>query len=463
VSAGQVGFAFGLGHGHYTQFLNFQECLPPAYAGRAEWIGLAHHGPFDRLPGPAGARVRLNQLWHLRRGLARHPRRGWGALVLATEQLALYPVVRSHPSYFYLDLTPSLKAELSPWYDPPGRRPAALEALRRAAFRHLYGSARGIFAMSRWAAAGIVRDWHVPPERVHVTLPGANLRRWPFVDRSGRGSVEPVRILMVGAQFRMKGGELLLRWAEQTRATNWVLDVVTWPNELPPWVTALLGNPPPGARISATLAPRLPRVRVHCGLNANEADLLALYRDADVFCLPTQADGSSIASLEAMASGLPVIVGAVGGIPELIRQGDTGFLVARGDQGDLAARLDALLDDPALRLRVGRAARESCEDVYNVERQMRQIFAVLSGFASSPPAPRPVHWTGAPRLRGEGGRTLGEGGALYVDGAVGGEADEVEGVRQVRGAGVVGFHTLVADADGAVPVAQRNVVRLGGG
>ena len=98
---------------------------------------------------------------------------------------------------------------------------------------------------------------------------------------------------------------------------------------------------------------------------------------ADIFCLPTRADFSSIASLEAMASGLPVIVGAVGGIPELIEEGKTGFLIAPDDEQALAQKLDLLVSDRALRLRVGKAARKACQQNLNVERQLRQIMAVV--------------------------------------------------------------------------------------
>jgi hypothetical protein len=88
-----------------------------------------------------------------------------------------------------------------------------------------------------------------------------------------------------------------------------------------------------------------------------------------------------------MATGLPVVVGAVGGIPELIKEGETGFLVPVNDQRVLAEKLDLLIGDAGLRLRVGRAARKACEENLNIERQLRQIIAVVDRDASSPRPP----------------------------------------------------------------------------
>jgi glycosyltransferase involved in cell wall biosynthesis len=376
-----IGFFFGLGHGHYTQFLNFQECVPTSERERAHWFALHGESSGDRwssLPFlPATRRYSRNVMWHLNQGLATRPT--WDALFLSLSSIDILKLTGPYRAYLYTDLTDSLKAELAPWYDHQLQSSGLANAAKQWLRQRLHQSCRGIFTMSQWAADGVCRDYGVAPERVHVVHPGANLTRWPFVDRSDRSAESPTRILMVGGQFRLKGGELLLQWAEQTALTNWEIDIVTWPSELPDWVHSALGNPANDARISQSLAPRLPNVRVHCGLKANTPTLMQLFTDANIFCLPTQADGSSIASLEAMASGLPVVVGAVGGIPELIDDGETGYLLRPGDLSDLSDRLERLIQQSALRRQMGRAARAACERYYNVTRQLRDILAVIDG------------------------------------------------------------------------------------
>ncbi len=359
--------------------MNFRECFPEEQAARAHWIGLEYGTSGDALSAvrfvPFGLRLRRNIAWHVRNGLAQ--RKTWDALFFAVELASLHRVVGQHRSYLYTDLTPSLKRELAPWYDHQLSSHPLVDRLQTRYRALPYRAARGIFAMSEWAAGGVRRDYGVPAERVHVSLPGANLRRWRFVDRRDRSGHDPVRVLMIGGDFRRKGGWLLLDWAETTTERGWELDMVTWPGDLPAWAREHLGRPRPDQRVSASLAPRLPNVRIHCGLPANSPEVAGLLESADVFCLPTMADGSSIASLEAMATGLPVLVGAVGGIPELIDDGRTGFLLRPGDTADLADKLGAVLRDAALRHQVGAAARRSCEDRYNVERQVNDILRVI--------------------------------------------------------------------------------------
>lgn len=383
---GKVGFLFHLGHGHYTQFLNFQECFPPEHASRPVWVPLLGEGAPDllaRLPLlPRSRRYARNQMWHARKALAGHE--SWDALFCAAEVTDFRQFMDRYRCYLYTDLTPSLKRELAPWYDHQLHGNPLILAMKNYRRSRLYQACRGIFTMSEWAAQGFQRDYGIPRERLHVVLPGANLNRWPFVDRSSRPiRAGPVRILMVGGQFQLKGGDLMLRWAAETKLRNWEMDIVTWPSELPDWIQEQLGRPGPETRASGSLAPRVANVRVHCGMRANTPEIMKLYEDADIFCLPTQADGSSIASLEAMASGLPVLVGAVGGIPELIDEGRTGFLLKRGSWEDLTAKLERLIDDRDLRLCVGQRARRSCEDFYNVTRQLREIMDVIDSQAET--------------------------------------------------------------------------------
>ena len=81
------------------------------------------------------------------------------------------------------------------------------------------------------------------------------------------------------------------------------------------------------------------------------------YDRASVFCLPTRREAYGIAFLEALAHGLPVVATRVGALPELVSEGETGYLVDVGDVDALASRLTALLDDPETCRRLGLAAR----------------------------------------------------------------------------------------------------------
>ena len=86
-------------------------------------------------------------------------------------------------------------------------------------------------------------------------------------------------------------------------------------------------------------------------------DLPALLPALDVIAHPAHLEGLGVALLQAEACGVPVVAGRAGGIPEIVQEGHTGFLVEPGDVTTLADRIERLLSDASLRLRMGQAAR----------------------------------------------------------------------------------------------------------
>jgi len=85
----------------------------------------------------------------------------------------------------------------------------------------------------------------------------------------------------------------------------------------------------------------------------NVADIL---RGSDVFLLPSETESFGLAALEAMACAVPVLASAVGGLPEVVVDGETGFLTPVGDTGAMTAHAIRLLRDDALHARLGAAA-----------------------------------------------------------------------------------------------------------
>lgn len=114
------------------------------------------------------------------------------------------------------------------------------------------------------------------------------------------------------------------------------------------------------------------------GLQANvrllgslaEDDVLALIQRADAFVLPSvgQGEAAPVAVMEAMACGTPVVCSIIGGTPELVRDGQDGFLVAQGDVAGLAAALRRLAREPDTRQRLAQAARERALEAFDHRR-----------------------------------------------------------------------------------------------
>jgi glycogen(starch) synthase len=93
-------------------------------------------------------------------------------------------------------------------------------------------------------------------------------------------------------------------------------------------------------------------------------ELPAIYREGDIFVLPSRDEGMANALLEAMAAGLPVIGTRVAGTGEVVIQGETGLLVAPEDADGLAAAVAALIQDEPRRAAFGREGRKRVETTF---------------------------------------------------------------------------------------------------
>lgn len=89
--------------------------------------------------------------------------------------------------------------------------------------------------------------------------------------------------------------------------------------------------------------------------------LAEAYASADVFAFPSDTETLGFVAMEAMASGVPAVGARAGGIPDVIRHGENGFMFTPGDLGDLTEQLGKLLFDEALRAKLGRQARADME------------------------------------------------------------------------------------------------------
>jgi len=112
---------------------------------------------------------------------------------------------------------------------------------------------------------------------------------------------------------------------------------------------AIAGAGPDGARLRTYASDLGVAARVRFLGFVPEADLPGLYRLADVFAIASEAELQSLATMEAMATGLPVVAVNAGALGELVRDGENGFLAGPGDAAGMAARLDQLCGEPAMR------------------------------------------------------------------------------------------------------------------
>jgi starch synthase len=129
---------------------------------------------------------------------------------------------------------------------------------------------------------------------------------------------------------------------------------------------------------------------VHRGVRAYTPTWFELWRHADVFVMPTRGEAFGMVFQEAAAAGLPAVGTRINAVPEIVQHGATGLLVPPDDPRALADALRRLLDDAALRARLGGAARARIEQIASFDRYAARLGALLRGPAPSGSPPEPV-------------------------------------------------------------------------
>jgi glycosyltransferase involved in cell wall biosynthesis len=97
------------------------------------------------------------------------------------------------------------------------------------------------------------------------------------------------------------------------------------------------------------------------------------FANADIYVLPSHHEGMPMTIIEAMASGLPVVATAVGGIPELVVSGKTGYLVPTSNPPELAKAIANLISDPSLGLQLGNAGRVHAKQHFDINDRSNDI------------------------------------------------------------------------------------------
>lgn len=198
------------------------------------------------------------------------------------------------------------------------------------------------------------RHWN----RIRIVHCGIDPAR--FTPRVPQPDASP-RIAFVGRLDPVKGADLLLDALAALRPDH-------------PSLTATFIGDGPQAEHTRAHARALGLDDVTTFLGAQpEAAVADLLRQSDLLVLPSFAEGLPVVLMEAMATGLPVIASRIAGIPELVREGETGFLIPAGDTATLIRAIDRLLRDTDLRSRMGQAGRATVLADFTIEAEARRL------------------------------------------------------------------------------------------
>lgn len=251
------------------------------------------------------------------------------------------------------------------WLHRPKRLAQAL--VRRVAARVV----TGVVAVSDETAEAVRREVGDLGGRLVVVRNGVDVARWGgeqdrTTTRQSLGVPATAHVTaMVATMKRQKGH------AELLRAARVLVD------RRPDWHLVLVGDGA-GRDVVAGLVEALGLTgRVH--LVGERRDVDAVLAASDSFVLPSLWEGMSVALLEAMACGLPVVATSVSGTTQVIDDGTEGWLVPPGDVDALVRALDELLDDPDRARARGDAARRRIDAEFSAVRCAEQLAALFDG------------------------------------------------------------------------------------
>ena len=203
-------------------------------------------------------------------------------------------------------------------------------------------------------------DWH----KLIVSRLGVNTAE--FSPKPLRDAPEPFSILCVGRLVPSKGQHQLIdaveRLARQGRRVR----------------LHLVGGGPDDVSLRQRVSQFEDPGTVVFEGPVNHDRIRALYDAADLFCIPSFAEGIPIVLMEAMASGIPCVTTQIAGIPELIRTGIDGLLVAPSDLDGLTDALATLMEDQALRDRLSKSGRQRICQYYDLRRNVEELAAIFS-------------------------------------------------------------------------------------
>lgn len=246
-----------------------------------------------------------------------------------------------------------------------GTNRLALALQARLEARHVRRAHR-VIATSVYSSERIAKFYGARPEKISIVPELIDLAAWQIALREAPVVEGPPRVLCVAHLYPRKGVDTLLRAVAGMRRNISV---------------RIVGGGPERLRLEHLARDLTIADRVHFLGHVPFRALIAEYRNATVFALPTAQEGFGIVFLEAMASSVPIIAGRAGAVPEVVAEGETALLVPPEDDATLADALMTVLDHAQTRLAMGHAgyARVRRYDAPVVAQRFLDAIGITSG------------------------------------------------------------------------------------
>ena len=225
--------------------------------------------------------------------------------------------------------------------------------------------ARAVVTVSAANADYIATTFGVPRQRIQIISCGVDTE----VFRPGAPTARalPPVILCVARHVAVKNLGLLLKACAELRLRDVAFRCV------------MIGDGPLHEELKARRVALDLETIVEMPGAAEQGEVLKQWQRASIGVLTSENEGMPVSLMEAAACGVPVVAPAVGGIPELVRDEETGLLTRPGDVESFVTSLARLLRDERLRKRMGEAARHRAVEKFSVRHQVDQLLVLWSG------------------------------------------------------------------------------------
>lgn len=217
-----------------------------------------------------------------------------------------------------------------------------------------------IIAISRAVAQYMVREEHVPEKKISIIRNGVDVDAFVSLPMPQPRTGMPVRFLSIGRLEPQKGFDILLEACSLIREAAWSLTIVGAGSQLS----------------SLQEQARALAIDQKVQFYGTTDTVAAVMGEHDVFVLPSRWEGLGLVVMEAMAAGRAVIATRVGGVPESIEHGKTGFLVAPENSQELADALRFAIERRDDMARLGGAARAYAQENCTIGQMVRSYEAL---------------------------------------------------------------------------------------
>lgn len=243
------------------------------------------------------------------------------------------------------------------WFDLSEQRKSALNELEKNSMR----DSDHIIYSSKWSESGAINDYGVSKDKITI-IPFPSPLEDEFEDNKSIEK-EVIHMLFVGVDWKRKGTDVAIECVNELNRIDekhkYILDIVGLQSE--------------NEYDNVIFHGKLMR-----NVDSQRKQLISLYKNADLFILPTKADCSPVVMSEAYQYGLPFISTRTGGVADLVIDGETGYLFELEDSGKTyATKIHSLVDNPLEYKRISDAARKRYENHHSRASWLREFGKII--------------------------------------------------------------------------------------